>query len=175
MQRRRALTLLSLGGVGILAGGLRWLALPKDHPELAIDAAIAQLDELDLSDLETTGAWDLGRTFEHLAQSVEFSVTGYPEARSPLFRNTVGRLAYNVFQTRGAMQHQLDAPIPGEIVAEAATADAAMARLRRALHAFRQHDGELAPHFAYGALSKPEYAAAHVMHLNNHFEEIRIG
>ena len=33
--------------------------------------------------------------------------------------------------------------------------------------------GELKPHFAYGALSHEEYAAAHVLHLYNHLSLIR--
>jgi hypothetical protein len=30
----------------------------------------------------------------------------------------------------------------------------------------------LAPHFAYGALDRAQYTAAHVMHINNHLTEI---
>ena len=40
-----------------------------------------------------------------------------------------------------------------------------------ALRAFEAHAGPLAPHFAYGALDKPSYARAHLMHLANHWQE----
>lgn len=30
----------------------------------------------------------------------------------------------------------------------------------------------LAPHFAYGPLTKQQYEMAHVMHFNNHLKEI---
>jgi hypothetical protein len=51
---------------------------------------------------------------------------------------------------------------------------AALDRLMYALGHFEQFDGPLAPHFAYGALSKTEYEIAHVLHLNNHLLEIVI-
>jgi hypothetical protein len=45
-------------------------------------------------------------------------------------------------------------------------------RLRRAIMAFEAHTGELKPHFAYGALSKRDFAQAHVFHIANHQDEI---
>ena len=40
----------------------------------------------------------------------------------------------------------------------------------QALDRFDKHTGALAPHFAYGALSKADYARAHLMHLANHWD-----
>ena len=40
------------------------------------------------------------------------------------------------------------------------------------LRAFDAHTGALAPHFAYGALDKPDYLRAHLMHLANHWQEM---
>ena len=42
----------------------------------------------------------------------------------------------------------------------------------RALAAFDAHTGALQPHFAYGALSKPQYLRAHLMHLAHHWTEV---
>ena len=101
-------------------------------------------------------------------------MTGYPVMKPKLFQNTVGQLAFAVFQAQGHMIHSLDEAIPGEIVsATASTPTNALDRLVNALEYFDSFDGALKPHFAYGALNKPQYAVAHVLHINNHFEDIR--
>ena len=52
--------------------------------------------------------------------------------------------------------------------------EAALQRLRSAFVRFASYQGELQPHFAYGALSHGEYAAAHVMHLYDHLSLLRL-
>ncbi|HZT56441.1 MAG TPA: DUF1569 domain-containing protein, partial [Burkholderiaceae bacterium] len=47
----------------------------------------------------------------------------------------------------------------------------ALERAIAALRAFDAHAGALQPHFAYGALDKPAYTRAHLMHLANHWNE----
>jgi len=44
-----------------------------------------------------------------------------------------------------------------------------------ALSRFDRYSGTLAPHFAYGAPSKPEYTRAHLMHLANPWERVDVG
>jgi hypothetical protein len=46
------------------------------------------------------------------------------------------------------------------------------ARLRQAMTRFNGYSGPLKPHFAYGALTKPEFALAHSLHIANHQDEI---
>ena len=89
-------------------------------------------------------------------------------------QRTVGKLAYRVFRARGAMRHGLDQVIPGEVVDEEGETQDAIRRLKSALLAFKGHDADLKPHFAYGALTKDEYAIAHILHINNHLEEFRL-
>jgi hypothetical protein len=123
------------------------------------------------------GAWSLSQTLQHLAQSIEGSLAGYPQARPAWFTATLGRAAHALFDARGAMTHPLDEPIPGASPLDAALPlQTAALRLLRAMDAFEAHAGALAPHFAYGALDKPAYRRAHQMHLANHwqqFEETR--
>ncbi len=171
MKRRTSIKLLALGGVAA-AGGHYWLNKPRDHASLGIDTALERLNQLDGSVLQASGAWDVSRTFNHLAQSIEFSMTGFPELKSPMFRNTVGPLAFSVFQARGKMSHNLAEPIPGEDLQAASTdAAASLQRLKTALQSFDSFSQPLQPHFAYGTLQKEDYAIAHVMHINNHLEE----
>ena len=68
-----------------------------------LDRAFQRLDGLDLSTIDSTGDWQLGRMFSHLAQGVEFSMTGYPIQKPKLFQATVGTVAFKVFEMRGKM------------------------------------------------------------------------
>jgi hypothetical protein len=112
---------------------------------------------------------------EHLAQSIEFSMSGFPQPKSALFQNTAGAAAFAFFKWRGRMSHGLAEPIPG---AAALTMQGdwrlGAARLRTAIDKFNAHSGPLMPHFAYGALDKAEYTLAHVFHIANHQDEIAV-
>ena len=110
--------------------------------------------------------------FGHLAQGVEFSIDGYPQPKPKLYQVTVGTIAFRVFELRGRMSHGLDEPIPGEVISEISAHDG-VGRLWTSLERFKAHDGPLMPHFAYGALSKEKYAKAHLLHLENHLEEVK--
>lgn len=136
-----------------------------------IDQAFRRLETLDLAAIESTGDWGLGRMFSHLAQGVEFSMTGYPIQKPKLFQATVGTVAFKVFAMRGRMSHGLDEPIPGEVVAEVSAQDG-LGRLWTSLETFRDFDGGLQPHFAYGALDKLQFGKAHLLHIENHLKEV---
>ncbi|MEO0619041.1 MAG: DUF1569 domain-containing protein [Pseudomonadota bacterium] len=172
MKRLQFFRTLAVGGVANSAKDGTWLALPRENANLNIDKAIQRLDELDLANLVSTGSWSVARTFDHLRQGIEFSMAGYPEEKSKLFQKTIGHLAFSVFRARGAMTHALDEVIPGERLA-ASSRDPLIARadLIRALEDFRDSDGTLKPHFAYGKLDKSDYAIAHVLHIQNHMDE----
>lgn len=145
--------------------------MPTDLPASPIDIAFQRLEALDLSAIESTGDWGLGRMFSHLAQGVEFSLTGYPEQKPKLFQATAGKLAFAVFSARGRMSHGLDDPIPGEVIASVSAEDG-LQRLWTSLEAFRDHQGDLHPHFAYGALNKAQFGKAHLLHIENHLIEV---
>ena len=106
--------------------------------------------------VRATGAWPLSAVLDHLAQSIEMSMDGFPQAKGALFQATAGRAAFAVFRLRGRMSHGLDQAIPGApALSSGADWKAPAQRLRRAIARFDAHAGALAPHFAYGALSKP--------------------
>ncbi|SEW29854.1 Protein of unknown function [Cognatiyoonia koreensis] len=175
MDRRSFAKYVASGAfLGVAGGGFYWLNAPRDQSHLGLDLMLDKLDTLASRPLEKAGSWDATRTFHHLAQSVEFSMAGFPEHKSALFQNTVGKMAYRVFNARGQMSHGLDEVIPGEIVTEDGQTQDALLRLKSALLDFKSYEAELKPHFAYGALSKDDYAIAHVLHINNHLEEFRL-
>jgi hypothetical protein len=163
---RRSFTLataaLPLAGCGV--------AEVQTFPTLAAArGAIAGLGARHRSD----GAWSLPQVLNHLAQSVEYSIDGYPELKSALFRSAIGSVAFAVFEARGKMGHALNEPIPGAPALDGQAAlEPAKSRLLAALQRFEAHEGEFSPHFAYGALDKPQYRRAHLMHLANHWTEV---
>lgn len=181
MQRRRflkisawsAATLAVAGG----AGGALWLSgAPTPIPgfdsfaqardwlgELAANPAARSLTD-----------WPLAQVLEHCAQSVEFSMTGFPQPKSALFQETAGALAFAAFNRRGAMRHGLTEAIPGAPALVATDLAAAAQRLLAAFAAFEAHAGPLRPHFAYGALDKGRYTRAHLLHLANHAQRIAL-
>lgn len=149
-------------------------AAPPEASIRTLGAARRWLERVESSNnLRTTGAWPISTVLQHLAQSIEMSMDGYPQPRSALFQHTVGSGAFAFFKWRGRMSHSLSEPIPGAppLIASAERA-AAIARLRAAIARFEGYGGELRPHFAYGALDKSDYALAHSLHIGNHQEEI---
>jgi hypothetical protein len=170
MNRRAFLT----GSAFLFAGttvGIAWKRYSAPRPDLS--ALIAELNDLSLLSVRSTGTWSPFQIFSHLAQSIEYSMTGYPEMKSSLFRHTAGSLAFFAFGTAGTMRHPLTEPIPGApALTDTGDTTQAHARLIKALTDFTHWTGSLQPHFAYGTLSKEEYAQAHLMHVRNHLQEI---
>ncbi|MES2317458.1 MAG: DUF1569 domain-containing protein [Pseudomonadota bacterium] len=132
--------------------------------------ALRQLDlAATATPLNPAATWSWSKTLLHCAQSIEYSMSGYPESRSALFQNTAGSVAFSFFKSRGRMSHNLLEAIPGAASIDAnAAAPVAVAALRKAIATFGKHTGPLKPHFAYGALAHAEYEQAHAMHIANH-------
>ena len=126
-------------------------------------------------DLISSATWGWAQTLIHCAQSIEYSMSGFPEPMSRLFQRTIGSAAIGVFSWRGRMTHDLAEPIPGAPTLDA-RADPAQAveRLRASMRDFLHWSEPLRPHFAYGELTKQEYELAHAMHLANHLSAFRV-
>lgn len=176
MQRRQMIQYLALGGAVVgVGGGYLWLSADHDQASLSIPLTLENLDQLESRPFEKSGAWNAFQVFNHCAQSVEFSMTGFPQANSALFQRTAGQLAFSIFSAKGSMSHSLDEVIPGApALVREGDAMSALTRLKTALQNFANYDGELRPHFAFGVLSKSDYSVAHVLHINNHLQEFSI-
>jgi hypothetical protein len=110
----------------------------------------------------------LGRALAHCAQSIEFSVEGFPQMKPVWFQKTVGRLVLKKFLKQGFMKHNLTAPVPGAPDLPETDFAEGLARLGSAIQKFRAHPGPLAPHFAYGPVEKADYERVHAMHIEDH-------
>ena len=157
-----------------LAGANVFADLPKVR---SLDEALRWLDTLAKTPaFSATGQLPLVAVLEHLAQSVEMSMDGFPEPKSAFFQSTAGAMAFAVFAWRGKMTHSLNEPIPGApALSKLGVWQPATERLRAAITRFNGSKPDtLRPHFAYGQLSKTDFAMAHAFHIANHQHAIVI-
>ncbi len=148
-----------------------------DTPKVqSLDDVMRWLDKLDrASQVQSSTAWKMSAVLEHMAQSVDMSMDGFPEPKSALFQATLGTAAFAVFRLRGKMSHGLTEPIPGApVLPQSDDVKPGIARLRHAVQRFQAYAGPLRPHFAYGALSRVDFALAHTLHIANHQDEITV-
>ncbi len=119
---------------------------------------------------KATGEWDTNRVFHHCAQSIEYSLTGYPENKNLLFRKTIGKIVLGTFLSRGYMSHNLSDPIPGApaLPDPSSSFMTGLERLQSAISSFLVQSSPLAPHFVYGEVSHSDYNKIHAMHIANH-------
>lgn len=169
MDRRRALktttVLLAATPLAACTGKLKTFSNWKQAQQAVLDLLFAPK-------VVQGNAWNLSQVMQHLAQSIEYSMQGYPALKGAWFRSSVGSAAFAVFNARGTMSHDLAEPIPGAPALDASqTLKTSVQRLLDAMDAFAQFNGTLRPHFAYGELTKPQYERAHLMHLGNHWTQ----
>ncbi len=172
MNRRKFLTFSGLGIAGLALGG----ASLGNHRDFNLTLLLDSLKNLQGKPLQSSGEWTVAQIFHHCAQSIQGSLTGFPEQKSHLYQQTAGKLALFSFKAAGAMTHPLAEAIPGMAALDKnEDPQQALALLITELEAFiaqSQTSQPLQPHFAYGALSAADYQAAHWLHLQNHLSQI---
>lgn len=175
MDRRKFLKITSTSSLALVVGGsgITWLAIEPSNRVLTTSSVISLIDELISSSIVSTGVWDPYSIFMHCAQSVDYSIDGYPHHKSSLFQNTVGKLAFSAFANKRKMSHKLDEAIPGApLITPHKDVNFALSALKAAYLRFDKHQGPFQKHFAYGQLSKQQYELAHAMHFINHLSEL---
>ena len=67
-----------------------------DTPKVqSLDDVMRWLDRLErATQVQSTNAWAMSAVLEHMAQSVDMSLDGFPQPRSALFQSTLGAAAY---------------------------------------------------------------------------------
>lgn len=149
--------------------------LPRPLRLLTLDAARAEVLRLSSQPRHSDTPWTWAQTLTHAAQSIEYSMHGFPLNKPRWFQRTIGRWVFNRFARKGRMSHGLTAAIPGAPALDRATPDAvALQRLLTAIDAFLHWPGTLQPNFAYGPLSHAEFEQAHAMHLADHLSHFDV-
>jgi hypothetical protein len=175
MNRRNFLLGVIVGGAVVGTSGVVWLGSGTNKSALTIDASLQTLDRLMNEKATTLGEWNIYHILVHSAQSVEFSMSSFPEHKPALFKKTVGKLAFAAFSVKGEMTHGLSEAIPGApLIKESKDTTYAYERFRESMVKFQSYNGRLAEHFAYGSLTKQDYERAHAMHFYNHLLEIEL-
>ena len=168
MDRRRFLAASLAGTTGLLLSGVAVKQVADSH-QFDLAALIDEVAAMPLAQLKNEGDWSVAQVFQHLAQSIDYAIDGYPQLKSAAFRATAGSAAFNVFGAVGAMRHPLDQPIPGAPdLDESLSSEHAFQLLQTSAGRFLAYKGELAPHFAYGDLTHQQYENAHWLHIRNH-------
>lgn len=173
-RRRLLLAGVALAGTSLAGGGL-WLSAPAaaSGPFESLPQAYKTLEALHRGSARALEGWDLATVLHHAAQSVEFSMQGYPQLKGAWFRASVGPAAFAVFDHFHKMRHNLAEPIPGAPAIEPGQPlGPAIEHAVAALQAFERHQGPLAPHFAYGDLDKARYLHAHLLHFSDHWQRV---
>jgi len=170
-SRRAFLKLVAIGAIApATAAGCGGSELLRDVRFTNFNAAREQIRALaSKPELSQSASWSLAKTLVHCAQSIEYTLTGFPDVYSPVFHNTLGKAARHLFQWQGYMRHDLAEPIPGaEAIDETVSLQEAVVRVEYAMDHFRLHSGPFMPHFAYGKLNKAEHEILQAMHIANH-------
>ena len=121
---------------------------------LDIDSMIALLDKVVISHPVASGEWDIVQILQHCAQSVEYSMLGYPHHKSDLFKVTLGSLVFAMFESNRKMSHNLSKPILGTAILDKHLNTSnhvtdVYARFKQSLSNFQDYDEVIAPHFTY--------------------------
>ena len=129
---------------------------------VSFDESLAALDK-------TAPVSGLGAALAHCAQSIDYSLTGFPTQRGWLVRKLIAPLLLRKFLRQGFMTHDVHAPIPlAPAISPDLPFEEGVAKLRGAMARFRVHAGPLAPHFAFGDIGRDDYERLHSMHLADH-------
>jgi hypothetical protein len=133
----------------------------------SLEEARTALKKLDLDKMTVEGAWSVAQVLAHCAQSIEYSLGGFPRNKPWIFRATVGKIVLGKFLRQGYMRHNRLAAIPGAPPPDAPDVKAALERLFKAIDDFQARD-QFAMHFAYGPVAKTDYDRVQAMHIADH-------
>jgi hypothetical protein len=166
---------VSLLATGLVGGGVLTYRNRQFQGELQLRQLRQDLAQWQGRALYSTGRWNASQVLQHLTQGIIGSLNGYPNYQNGALQHTLGPLALQGFKGLGQMLHPLDAPIPHMPALDPhLTTAQALTALLLALDQFLAHDTALAPHFAYGELSRDDYAAAHFLHISQHMQQIQL-
>jgi hypothetical protein len=188
MERKKFIKILGVS-TGVIAGGGLAVSAVFNHKTshqplqqrniklITLDECQKELEQLKQAQgITVNGDWTLYQNLVHCAQSIEYSVQGYPEHKSVLFQRTIGEMAFNRFKKQGFMSHNLNEPIlSAPKIENSNQLEIAFKRLEKAIELFDTTDeSKLKPHFVYGKVSKSDYASVHAMHTSDHFSAFEV-
>jgi hypothetical protein len=144
-----------------------------DYKFSSLSEAKIKLLELSKSNDIKTSKWSFYKILLHCAQTIEYSMKGYPELKPKILQLTIGKIAVNKFLKQGFMKHNLTTPVPGSPeISDNGDEKIAIEALISIIDKFIKYDAELYPHLLFGNLSKYKYDNYFAMHIADHLSEV---
>jgi hypothetical protein len=113
------------------------------------------------------GQWGLAQVCEHLALALEATMTGFPRPFPWWVRRLLGPPLGVCILLTGRFPAGL--PMPAGVAPPAGVAEEeALRHLRQALEQFQRFGGSLAPHPAFGRLSRRQWERLSLLHCAHH-------
>ncbi len=117
--------------------------------------------------------WNISEICLHCAQTIQYSMTGYPKMKPLLIRVTIGKLAIKKFLRQGFMKHDLTAHVPGSNPIDTTLSkEESIDELMKTIRKFESFHGTLKPHLLFGNLTKEDYGTYFAMHIADHLNEL---
>lgn len=135
----------------------------------SLDEVLKQINLLKEKNVTSTTAWSAYKTFAHCAQTIDYSMSGYPSLKPVWVRATIGKIAIRKFLKQGYMKHDLTADVAGAPqIKEQGTLKEGIEILEQSILQFQKYEGELQPHLLFGNLSKEQYNQYFALHVADH-------
>jgi hypothetical protein len=126
-----------------------------------------EVERLRRDGYERAGRWGLAQVCEHLALALEATMAGFPRPFPWWVRWLAGPAVRAWVFATGRFPAGLPQPA-GVAPADDADAGAAVRHWREALDRFTRFDGPLAPHPAFGRLSRRQWERLTLIHCAHH-------
>lgn len=168
---------LSGAAISSIDGCSKGDTMKRDLKLVKLDDALGELAKIEKAGpgIKISGTWSLGKILVHCAQSIEYSITGYPDNKPAFIRKTIGKIILNKFMGQGYMSHGTNEPVAGAPEISNTVSDKeGFARLRKAIADFQNFKGETKIHLMFDAMSKEEYDKYHSMHIANHLSMVAL-
>ncbi len=135
------------------------------------DEVLRALEKMEKYSFKLIGDWDGYQHVMHCANSIQYSTTGYPTGKPYLLQETLGKTAFYLFKSSGALSHNTNAFTPGDEPIPKNGLQSGIDNYRSQIIRFLDWDLPLCPHPFFGTLSKNNFIRFHAMHFANHFEQ----
>jgi hypothetical protein len=132
-----------------------------------LDEALEELERLEKGGVATLGIWSYYQILRHLADHIDFSISGFPFVRSRFIREKIGPTLFRQMVSSGHMPAGFRSLTP-ETTRIEGDAKSEMRRLKSEIQRFMSHTGPFADHPLFGRLTREEWNMLHSYHIANH-------
>jgi len=131
------------------------------------DAVIAEVERLRDHGYDAAGRWNLAQICDHLARAFDGSIDGFRLSVPKALVIMTGPLVKPLVLKTRRLPAGVSSP-PGFSPPPDARLDEAVANLNRAIDRFRDHQGPVAFHPAFGQASHEDWTQSHLIHCSHH-------